>query len=495
MILTLEVSGQHALNLGAGSRKVFHSAGGQIGRLPDNDWVLPDPYVSGHHARVQYRNGQFWLEDTSSNGVFVNSPENRLTRGKLHPLQSGDRLFIDVYEIRVTVSPDVPEQDPFASVPKGVLTGRTAPIPDDPFGLEASAEPLVGTAETDPLRALGIDDRKPPKAAPAPRAADLAGSSPLSQHYRPPEFEIEAPPLAEPPGSQEPHEAQGLIPSDYDPLATGDPGKPSPVVPQRPAAAKVGSGPVLSVPPPATPPHPKARPPQGLSQGASRRIPAPPPAAVGTVSSRPPVTATPASGAAELDFEAFLQGAGLQGVDVSPELARTFGEILKVVIGGLMDILRARERIKDEFRMRMTTFKAADNNPLKFSANVEDALHNLLVKRNPAYLAPVEAFEDAFRDARNHQLAMLAGVRIAYEFMLQEFEPERLQEEFDRQIKASSFLSAAGRLRYWDLYRDRFSDRTKDADSCFRDLFGDEFARAYEEQFEKLRTLHRAEGK
>src|SRR5688572_27489121 len=113
MILTLEVSGQQAANLGARSRKVFRSAGGQIGRLPDNDWVLPDPYFSGHHARVQFRNGQFFLEDTSSNGVFVNSPENRLPRGEPHPLKSGDRFFIDVYEIRVTVAPDAQAQEPF----------------------------------------------------------------------------------------------------------------------------------------------------------------------------------------------------------------------------------------------------------------------------------------------------------------------------------------------------------------------------------------------
>ena len=59
----------------------------------------------------------------------------------------------------------------------------------------------------------------------------------------------------------------------------------------------------------------------------------------------------------------------------------------------------------------MTHFRPADNNPLKFSANVDDALHNLLVKRNAAYLAPVEAFADAFEDLRNHQIAMLAGMR------------------------------------------------------------------------------------
>ena len=117
-----------------------------------------------------------------------------------------------------------------------------------------------------------------------------------------------------------------------------------------------------------------------------------------------------------------------------------------------MDVMRSRQQIKDEFRMRMTRFKTAENNPLKFSADVDDALHNLLVKRNPAYLAAVEAFEDAFADLRNHQIAMLAGMRVAFESMLAEFDPDRLQQEFDRQL--SKGLVPA-KLRYWELYRER----------------------------------------
>ena len=82
-----------------------------------------------------------------------------------------------------------------------------------------------------------------------------------------------------------------------------------------------------------------------------------------------------------------LAGAGLDPANVTPELARNFGQILRVVVSGVMDVMRSRQQIKDEFRMRMTRFRPAENNPLKFSANVDDALHNLLVKRNPAYLA------------------------------------------------------------------------------------------------------------
>jgi len=195
----------------------------------------------------------------------------------------------------------------------------------------------------------------------------------------------------------------------------------------------------------------------------------------------------------DLDFAALLAAAGIDSARVTPELSRQFGQILRVVVSGLMDVLRAREKIKDEFRMRATNFKATDNNPLKFSANVEDALHNLLMKRNPAYLGPVEAFEDAFEDLRNHQMAILAGMRVAYASMLAEFDPAPLQEEFDRQVRSGSFLSGSAKQKYWDLYRIRFHDMVKDADTSFRRLFGDDFGKAYEEQLLRLRALKPAD--
>lgn len=195
------------------------------------------------------------------------------------------------------------------------------------------------------------------------------------------------------------------------------------------------------------------------------------------------------SRAGDLDFAALLAAAGLESGRVSPDLAQQFGKIMRVVVSGLMDVLQARGKIKDEFRMRLTTFKQKDNNPLKFSANVEDALHNILVKRNAAYLGPVEAFEDAFQDVRNHQMAMLAGMRVAFDAMLAEFEPERLQKDFDEQMKSKSFLSASAKSRYWELYCKRFRDTVNDADSSFRNLFGDEFSRAYEDQLARLRNL------
>ena len=67
---------------------------------------------------------------------------------------------------------------------------------------------------------------------------------------------------------------------------------------------------------------------------------------------------------------------------------------------------------------------------------------------------PVEAFADAFEDLKHHQLAMLEGMRMAFDAMLAEFDPDRLQEQFDRQLSKGSLISMPAKLRYWDLYRD-----------------------------------------
>jgi predicted component of type VI protein secretion system len=47
------------------------------------------------------------------------------------------------------------------------------------------------------------------------------------------------------------------------------------------------------------------------------------------------------------------------------------------------------------------------------------------------------------------------------------------------------------KLRYWDLYRERYGEIAKDAEASFRMLFAEEFAKAYEEQLARLRALGR----
>ena len=420
MILTLEVIGEQAERLGAGRRKVFNAIGGTIGRLPDNDWVFADPFVSGRHALIRYLNNRFFIEDTSTNGVFVNAPDSRLPKGQAHPLNQGDIVFIDVYQIKVSI-----ERDEAADAQKAA---------NDPFG--------ALNPRADKGKAVKAD-------SPAARLPEpIQQSSNDDQHTA--SLVV---------SHDEDDESQSNM-TEWFGMTEMEPAQPR----QRPPSKAPAKAPV---------PRPLTRPPV-------RPPPKSPPA--------PRTSSASSQGAEDSDLlRTLLEAAGIEDLEPSEEVARTCGEILRAAVSGIMEVLRSREQLKEELRIRSTTFKPANNNPLKFSADADDAFHNLLIKQNDGYLAPPEAFAEALQDIRDHQQAVQSALRLAFETMLAQFDPNRLQDEFDRNLKKGSILGVPAKLRYWDLYRDKYGALVKDAEASFRTLFANEFARAYEEQIERLK--------
>jgi type VI secretion system FHA domain protein len=447
MILTLEVTGPPAQAMGAAGRKVFKAIGGTIGRLPDNDWVFPDPYVSGRHALIRYVNGTFFVEDTSTNGVFINSPDKRLSRGQPQQLRDGDLLYIDAYQIKVSI-----ETGAVAEGRADLLGGVKNGGPKLASPSRRAATPPVGAAQEDRTENLAVN--RPAEARNGTVVQGLKADADTDEADE----------------DEEDDESDERSTEWFGVAEMTGPRKAPPATPPRARPEIVKPTPALR---PAAP--------------ALRRPP--PPIAKAPAMAAPRVAPSQTS-PADSQLKALLDAAGIEGLEPNHETARILGEILRIALAGVMEALRTRERMKDELRMRGTTFKAADNNPLKFSANVDDAFHNLLVKHNPAYLQPPDAFEDAFRDVRDHQAALPAAMRLAFESMLSQFDPQRMQEEFDRQMKGS-ILGVPAKLRYWDLYRDKYTELSKDAEAGFRTLFGDAFARAYEEHLERLKKPSR----
>ncbi len=449
-ILTLTVTGNQAAQLGARSRKMFVGKDGSIGRSEECDWVLSSTGVSRVHAMIRYVNGIYFIEDRSTNGMLLNGAP--LLKGDPAALKDGDRVRIDNFDISVHLQQDsetivqvAPRGPAPASIPEPEPAAPASfapppPLPSAPasgnelldFGLDAPASPQ--------RRSGGSNDSLIPD-APAAGGGNLDPLSFLDAPPAPPSEPAEpAPPASwnhsagiedhfRPPTTNVQRDAN-FLPDDWDPLASDEPAAPPPVKPS----------------------------------------PAPPAAAQAAPVQPPPVAASPAPAASSAP---------------SPEL----DAILRIVVDGVMDVLRARAEIKNTFRLPVTVIQRSENNPLKFALGSNEALAKILAPPDPAFLTGTAAFDDAFDDIRCHQMAMLAGVRAGFDALLKHFDPER----FEREADGGGRHGFGGKGRYWERYRDHYQSLVGDADGCFRRLFGDEFARAYEEQLARLKSARRAQ--
>jgi len=126
MALRLSIVSDQICRLGQRGIKVFGEHGGTIGRAAENEWILPDPerYLSGKHARVEFRAGTYYLVDTSSNGTYVNGAQIPLGKYHEYAIRDGDHIRIGEYTIQVSFD----ASDDFPSAVDAVLAhGDGAP--------------------------------------------------------------------------------------------------------------------------------------------------------------------------------------------------------------------------------------------------------------------------------------------------------------------------------------------------------------------------------
>jgi type VI secretion system protein len=190
-------------------------------------------------------------------------------------------------------------------------------------------------------------------------------------------------------------------------------------------------------------------------------------------------------------LQAFLRGAGLDQLRLDTAQAQAqmenIGRSYRLMVEGLIDVLRARSSLKGEFRIQQTMIQPVENNPLKFAPNVDEALLLLLRHSNQAFMAPDQAVRDSFDDLRAHQLAVMAGVEAAIKHLLARFEPSQLEERMGKPSGLSGIFNGSRQAQYWQQFTELYSNISREAQEDFQDLFGREFIRAYEEHSARQR--------
>jgi type VI secretion system FHA domain protein len=208
--------------------------------------------------------------------------------------------------------------------------------------------------------------------------------------------------------------------------------------------------------------------------------PPPVPAATPVAPPAQPAPATPPLAAHDTALlAAFLRGAGMPGARVEDPAAtmEALGSAFRALVSGLRAVLIARAAIKGEFRIEQTMIRARGNNPLKFSADDDDALSALLGTGRRTNMAPAEAVSEALRDLRLHELASVAAMQTAVRELLAQLSPGAAMA----QAGSGGLLPMQKKARAFEAYEEQHAGLVRALSDDFDSAFGKAFARAYEE--------------
>lgn len=364
---------------------------------------------------------------------------------------------------------DDSEPSGFAPLPGGSSAPAPAPPPAGIGGSSGAFDPLPGGFDSTP--------------------ASGGGFAPLSDDP----FATPPPPV--PPSSLSPPPPSAFPSGGGDPFAPLDPSAPpASAWPETADQATVGPwGPGGAAPTPSGLPAQPPAPPLAPAPTPAATVPPvrvrPSPVPHPTTADNDPVMPPPPV-RHDAVFGALLGELGVHSsqVKLTPEeAAAKTGRMLRHLLAGLMILLEARARAKEEMGAAGTALGFDGNNPLKFARNVDQALQMMLNPSLRGYMEAEDAIEEAYRDLQAHQIATLKAMQGALRETLNRFSPTAIKARTKEQGLLSKVLPGQREAALWKAYEAQFSGVAEGSAEAFLEVFSREFRKAYDEANQRPR--------
>ncbi|PSU34126.1 type VI secretion system-associated FHA domain protein TagH [Photobacterium lutimaris] len=407
-----------------------------IGRSSQSDWCLPDPerVISGQHAFIRCYPGEFLITDLSTNGLFINKSIEALGKDNVYRLNNGDILSLGDYEIEVSLfesatagSASQQHQISNADEIKKSMGHVGIPVKEQHFSnLQASGESSEGPEKPAVINASRPEFNGGPEDSFALTLSDYSEPGSFNENAIPEDWEhmlgssITSPPEAKTNSLDDEVDAYRINESKSRPGNT----------PERKLADN------------------------GLDNNLSP------------------------------DAAAFIRGLGINP-DMIPAGAselwwNELGIITQQLMAGLMDALHQRSIFKQNSRLNQTLFKRQENNPLKFSATIEDAIHNLLNRNSTSFLSADKAVNEAFRDLEKHEQALLAGVEGTVHGLVKLLSPDSISIRGREHTLWQRITPSNTKSNNWDTYVAMYQRLEHDLDGASKAFYLDDFVKSYE---------------
>lgn len=417
-----------------------------FGRSENNDWHLPDPekIVSGFHARVEKRMDGFYIYDLSTNGLYINRSVEALGTSNTHKLCEGDLLTFGDYEVSVSAINNS-EQNEAMPTTSAITPHITPPIaqPVAQTSLSQSSSQSSKSTVASPVHGIAPSTLFGDQPLTAKKTSATLVSNDLSDH-----FDVPQP-----------------IPEEWD---------------TNILKTKVTSTPVFDEPLTPT-----------IKPTITSASPLPKEAVIPVQSVENIQPEYETRGAiANTNFDAFIKGLGLsesiKSDQLNDELLFEMGQSMRLMLMGLVESLRTRSALKSEFRINQTTFQQQENNPLKFSATIDDVFHNLFLKRSSSFLPSSKAITEAFNDTKKHDIALTAGTIGAIEGIFNQLAPTEIEKKDFKDSVFDQLLPGQKQSRYWKTYQNLHKDMVNEIAANGSSVLSDDFVRAYDKKIKSL---------
>jgi type VI secretion system protein len=427
MALRLRVISDQRHRLGEKSSFVFGVSGGSIGRSAENDWVLPDDmrYVSGRHARIVFHKGRYLLQDTSSNGVFVNDNDRPLGGQNPHELKSGDVLRIGEYHVQVQIdsATDFTLDDSALYATGSTSTRRKRVPPTKDLGASLRLENLLEASND-----LSSDELKPVNAfgqAVSARTRALIHTQDVPREPSTnPELDVDSEAVARR------------------------------IARLARAAERTQREKAAQMPPPSAASSPPTVP-------AHAPEPAPMQAAVNN---------TPG-------LQAFCRGAGIGieslPVDAHARMLHLAGQLLRETVLGLKESNRSEQAQRNKLRVTYEK-EPGDLLPSLERHSVEELIQELLRAHDSRRFDAVHWLREAFSGSRRHDEATAEAMRAAFVDFVGRLDPRDLATRFERSARRKT-------MGNWELYGDFYRSLCDMPAGGLPHIFVETFAQNYEQ--------------
>lgn len=180
------------------------------------------------------------------------------------------------------------------------------------------------------------------------------------------------------------------------------------------------------------------------------------------------------------------------------EAARLLGDIggaLRAALSGLNRIYREHGKSKGNFPLATMHLHALEDNPIRFSEDVDSSIHAFFSKRGPVDLSAPSAVEESLEHLYTHQSAVEVAIDGALDAVLTALTPKALERRFEAyENNEIPEKGEAYEAWCWRMYRAYFNELRSERQRGLQMLFWEVFSQDYQVDMRRAERERVLEG-